>query len=380
MYFDAIANGYSAITEKQRLNLSDRAMTILLHDCMIFEPNKKAETESGGITSPLVNKIFRCWRENARASILLRLRDKRAELTGILGTDVEPAQREAILNRVLEAYQRELTMEAERLCSVKEFAFSFRFDKDNFEYLRGEGNGEGAYFHDNVGLYVKAVIEEYCELPYVERERIYCREIIRTEGVVRANGGTLKLRLHQPDARTGRPRLVYLKPFGILQDSENMYNYLVGEGSSSLEGDGSIQSIRLTSVESADELSRRGFLSAKQKSEIEKLIRRRGVQYLYGLENEVPVRVRLTENGEDMYRRIRSQRPEKKRTVGDHEYEFDCTLFHAQVYFFRFGPDAKILAPAELAERLRELHRAAAAQYETGPSDTPQLSASGRTD
>lgn len=31
-------------------------------------------------------------------------------------------------------------------------------------------------FSDKVGLYWKAVIEEFCELPYSEREKIYQKE------------------------------------------------------------------------------------------------------------------------------------------------------------------------------------------------------------
>lgn len=363
MYFDDIAAGRNTYADKQRLNLSGRAKAVLLHDCMIFEPGKNAETESGAITSTLINRVFRSWRENAHASILLRLEEKRAEVTKLLGEDVSPEQRDKILNRTLAVYETELQAEAEERYRQKDFPFSFRFDKENFEYLCGEGNGESKYFNKNVGLYVKAVIEEYCELSYVERERIFCREIVRTEAVARENGGTLKLTMYQKDRRTGKQRLVYLKPYGIMQDSENMYNYLVGEGSGSPEEPGTIQSIRLTSVEKADEQARRGFLSTARKNEIEKLVRQQGVQYLSGKKAESPVRVRLTENGEDMYRRIRNQRPEKRSTVVEHEYEFDCTPFQAQVYFFRFGPDAKILAPQELADTVRDMHRAAAAQY-----------------
>ena len=133
MYFDDMAAGRNSYSDKQRLNLSDRAKTILLHDCMIFEPGKNAETESGAITSTLVNQVFRSWRESARASIRLRREEKREAVTKLLGEDVTPEQRDRVLSRTLAAYETELRTEAAERCRRKDFPFSFRFDKENFE-------------------------------------------------------------------------------------------------------------------------------------------------------------------------------------------------------------------------------------------------------
>lgn len=362
MIFKDIREGNIGINEKQRLNLSKRAYTILLQDCELFEPQKDAKTPGGAITSNLINHIMSCWRNEASSSISVMKANRRKELTELLKDELEPKVLERVLDRALEKSVAEWGKTALQRCKDKEVPFSFRFNQDNFKYLAEECAEENEVYDKNVGRYVKALIEEYCELPYVERERVYCREILDIENITRSNGGMMKLTLHQIDRKTGKNKILYLKPYGVMRDAENLYHYLVGVGGDSREKCELIQSVRLTSILSASELSTPGTLTGKKKDEIEKKIHQYGVQYLSSAQSETPIRVKLTEDGKTLYRRIHHLRPIYTKIDGD-VYEFDCTLFQAETYFFRFGKDAQVLEPPELVRTMRDKFTAAAAVY-----------------
>ena len=46
-------------------------------------------------------------------------------------------------------------------------------------------------------------------------------------------------------------------------------------------------------------------------------------------------------------------------------YEFDCTLRQAENYFFKFGHDAMVLEPENLADKFLRKYRNAVKRYET---------------
>lgn len=65
---------------KQRLTLSHRAYSTLLHDDDIFEPDKKSKRPGGDPSSTLINQIFQNFHETAESSIQMKLSVEREAL------------------------------------------------------------------------------------------------------------------------------------------------------------------------------------------------------------------------------------------------------------------------------------------------------------
>lgn len=350
---------------KQRLNLSAKAYATLLNDIDAFRSADISVREGREIPSHVLNRIFRCFRETARSSIALALTNRRMELEKLLAAiQPDPARKKAI-QLLLDDYQKQLVSEAMRR-SEKGHAFSFRLDKNSMEYLAiGEGQHEGEFYDNNVGQYIKAVIEEYAELPYVERESIYHKEFRDEIQLGIAGGKMLKLALHSTKTVNGsvRSNLMYVKPVAIKRDSELLYNYLVGLTASSKEDPWSVGAIRLTKIKECRHLEQTASISGEKKKEIEDAIRKNGVQYLSASHVEKIV-VQFTPEGERLYQQLLHLRPLFAANPKPLVYEFECTPFQAETYFFKYGHNTKILEPQSLATKFLRRYQSAARLYQ----------------
>ena len=271
-------------------------------------------------------------------------------------SSVEPYEvREAIVQNLKEHYKTRLLEELE-LRKEKGLIFSVRLDKQCRKCLAsGEVQELSIYYKEKVGRYLKAVIEEYASKPYIERERIWYRDTVQEIREALEDRAMLKLTL-----RTGN--ILYIKPQGIQQDTERLYNYLYGFGSSQSKGPWQVMSVRLSSIVECRCMSQSGYLDATEKTEIEKAIQKNGVQYLSSHNSTERIVVEFTEKGEQMYRRLLHLRPvyiSRKNRI----YEFECTRFQAESYFFKFGCDVKILEPQALVELFSKKYEEAAAIY-----------------
>lgn len=74
------------------------------------------------------------------------------------------------------------------------------------------------------------------------------------------------------------------------------------------------------------------------------------------------VKVRLTENGVKKYNTIISNRPKLLKNNG-YEYEFECSLKKAEVYFPQFFTDVEILEPIELRNWYKDMLEKALQNY-----------------
>lgn len=59
----------------------------------------------------------------------------------------------------------------------------YHINKNNIKYL--EEYCEEGQFYDSPGLYIRFIIEEYCALPFIERERIYRKSIYDREEFIK---------------------------------------------------------------------------------------------------------------------------------------------------------------------------------------------------
>lgn len=352
MYFSDLTSE-TPPDNKQRLNLSDHAYYIVSYDAGVFRNQAGKDAGRG----EMINRIFRYSRDSADSSIAAALIKKEQYLDEVLGSDRDGC-RDAKA-RLLEVERRKLISDSKRRLQEKRQAFSFRIDKDNMRYLGDEGMAEAEYYEDKIGSYIKAVIEEYCDKPYVEREAIYFRNHLNE--IELADGKLLKIKLHTTNS--GKDNIMYMKPLDVRQDGEKMYNYLVGLKAASRSGSWAPGSVRLTSIKECEALSQNAPITGKKRKELEEAIQKRGVQYLSADGTEKIV-IRFTKDGIKMYNRMLHLRPSCSQKLDALTYEFDCTPFQAETYFFKFGRHAKVLESKELADKFLRKYKDAAKQYE----------------
>ena len=162
---------------------------------------------------------------------------------------------------------------------------------------------------------------------------------------------------------TSQKSYIYVKPYLQCQDSENLYNYLVGYIRNNDDSPWTIGAIRISSIADCSILKVNAFISASDKKKLEKHMQTHGVEYISSSEDSQKIVVQFTPAGEKLYRRLLHLRPLYKKKLNDMIYEFHCTQWQALNYFFKFGRDVKILEPEKLAKSFRKRYQSAADQY-----------------
>ena len=352
---------------KQRINLSDHAYNILINDKNVFSSDDTSKDLEHKITSDIINQIFLNFKMRAKSSIAYRLAERRAELNQLLSALQLNTDQNIVVDALLQRYKEELITETAFFLKEKGHSLNIRLHDASIEYLvLHEGKDEAEYYNDNIGLYLKAVIEEYANLPYIEREKIFYKQNYETMLLGKSDGNMLKLTMKKPVMIEGvkKTNIIYVKPYDVLPDNGRLYNYLAGNCSQNKEGPWRPQSIRLTSILKCEHTEKHSPL--RNKAEIKEQLRTKGVQYLSSEVANERIVVQFTPKGEQMYKTMLHQRPLYTfRQEGEGIYEFNCTRRQAEVYFFKFGQDVKIIFPEDFAQFFYCKYESAARQYET---------------
>lgn len=124
------------LENKQRINLSAHAYTVLLQDASLFFPSHK--TETGGIPSGILNHVFYHFRESAESSIEEALQTRRQSLNALLQPMSSEAARQEAADLLLREYRSELEQKRNARLSQKGCSFSFRIDTANLRELSSE--------------------------------------------------------------------------------------------------------------------------------------------------------------------------------------------------------------------------------------------------
>ena len=241
---------------KQRLTVSRHAYNILLQDDEVFEPDKKQNRSGGDPSSTLVNQLFQNFYETAESSIWMRLGAEKEKLAEYFHGQENA---EACTVAVLALLQEQLEEKARCRQQDKGCSFFVRLSKPVLEALASdELRKDAAFYGDKVGSYLKALLEEYCALPYAERERIYYKQQLQSIELAITRQEKLKLTLNSRKKPTGGAvapnNITYLKPLCIQKDTEQLYNYLVGMTSAQPGGPWGMGCVRLSSIKKLSSL------------------------------------------------------------------------------------------------------------------------------
>ena len=88
-----------------------------------------------------------------------------------------------------------------------------------------------------------------------------------------------------------------------------------------------------------------------------------GVQYPFYASYDEPVIVKMTEKGKELFKKMYLYRPTPDKIEGN-LYYFNCSHNQVSHYFKRFGKDAIILSPTELAQSMKKFYFIADKKYE----------------
>jgi hypothetical protein len=257
-----------------------------------------------------------------------------------------------VLYALLEEYRRELQRKQEAWPQGD--SVTFRLNNQNFTMLYEDRAESDNY--DAPSKYLKALLEEYARLSPCERERIcFAGEIERVIEPAIAAGYPLEAML------SGKK--CFIRPYAVTADAYGAHMYLIGYSRREGDGEEMIASFRISRLEKLrlGKRSQRGKLTREEARDIEKKLRRTGVQYLVGQESEILLR--LTEAGQREFTQRSYMRPNPDSVEGD-LYRFSCTERQIRNYFFSFGRDVQILEPESLRREFLEGYRQALAVYE----------------
>lgn len=337
---------------QQRIALSAHAARIVEDDSYLFQCyDQKHQRPS---YHKFINKIFCNSYAAAKASIHLRIAEKRDNLYFLRGSDRTKAV-SSFIDRIIQDETKTLEDQKNRLLSEDKYVNNvISLNKKTLNIL--ESSEEDSFYHGSAATYIRAVLEEYAQLDSMKRKMIYYREIIEELQKHIKKHNMIEITYYNNSIK------YKMIPVRIEPDTYRTHLYLAGiavqEQAQSLCVSGRID--RIASIQ----YIRTGKVSDAMLSALKKKIEKDGIQYLKS--NDTKIRIQLSAKGVKKYNRLTFQRPAYTR-IEDPEkniYLFDIPPFQAMVYFFKFGADAIILEPEDLRNRFRDMYLTALGNYQ----------------
>lgn len=377
-----------ATEQRQHLNLSDHAHSVMEADIAMFQPKLKP--------SGFVNHIIQMFWEISDASVETACERKRTELIldakrayhrkhftkGKARRDFDPHEC-TLTDSQIEVIDYLVAEHREKLVAKmhsypKGPALKIRLQNDVYDMLYRDPRNhfpELTNYSGNQGRYIKALMETYARLPLIEREAVFFREnydkLFDEVAIAPQERRLLRITM-KPSPYDGNISVYDMKPYDLMTDTGANYHYIVGMSrpAGKKETEPIPASIRLSRIDKVKPLSSSyasGKITALERKELVAKIAERGVPYLVGKTYEQ--KVELTPEGVRKYNRILHMRPTcdsrniESKPNGNQVLPFQCSNTQISNYFLGFGADAVVLEPTDLAQTFKEHHAAAAEAY-----------------
>jgi hypothetical protein len=208
-------NDYPLINEEQkiRIALSDRAKLTMAEDMDVFGTPKAAT---------FINTVFNNFKSEARSSISLYLQQRELELDRLFtGAKLDAISKKIAIDQILTVEKKEIQSKIAEYSNSKGESKLYHINDNNVEYLLEDCDEE--QYYGRPGLYIRSVIEEYCSLPFIKRERIYRKDIYETIEKACSEKRILKIKANY----YGKDQLFYVYPYKIVPDPFHTQAYLV---------------------------------------------------------------------------------------------------------------------------------------------------------
>ena len=337
---------------KQHINLSATAMAVIENDMFSFNIKSR---------SSFLNTVINNYKEKADASISLASARQRNLYEDIF-QDSSIDNKKEVIDLLIDDYVKNLKIKNNSY--PKGVGIKFRIKNDNEEYLTGKKCNETGkkcnenqyYGNNNVGKYLKALLEEYCSKSYLEREKIFFNsDFIEIEEAIKLKK-KIMVELNNGDIKK-------IKPFKILTDPLAMYHYLIGYSINENGCGSKMQSFsyRITNFKEVKKLEEDMSISSEDQKRLSNEINKKGVQFM--CDEICKIKVYLTDEGIIKYNRMLHLRPPHDINDKGNIYTFHCTLKQIEYYFFKFGKDAKIISPENIKNKFKNMYIEAEKQY-----------------
>ena len=336
------SNGWPLINEEQkiRIALSDKARLIIAEDMDVFHTPKVAT---------FINTVFSNFRAEAKSSISIYMQHQELELDMLFrDSKIDPVSKRIVIEKILSQKKENLMTKIREYNTTKGESKLYHINDANVEYLIDDCD-ENQYY-SRPGLYLRSILEEYCSLPFKERERIYRRDVYDLVERACKEKHVLKVKANY----YGTEEIFYVYPYKILPDSLHTQSYLVCYSRKQNDGekDKIVASFSMARIKLPTMLSKTFHLNKQEIANIENQITKYSPAYLTGKPERIEVR--LTAKGKQSYQTRLYSRPEKIESLSTNDvYVFDCTQHQIFNYFFPFGPEVEIISPEILRNKFR---------------------------
>ena len=338
------------------MTLSQEAYSVIELDMEIFQN----ETNLDGFINTIINNF----KDDSDASISLAKEREHEKYTNwiktISGANKITADDLACIDRLTEGYAYDLQTKMNSFNNG--IPLKPRINNKNYDSLKmGQPDFQEEEFYPREGKYIKAILEVYAQLPFIERESIYYKEVIDDINAAISLGNILTFEYTNRKQQCSR---IKVRPYKIASSSLLPFNYLLAIplNAKSIED---THPYRISRIAHPERLSRTSHITREEKNQIEKWIQSKGgIQYLSSTDSEITIA--LSEQGYILFKSILHLRPKYISKIHEGDkwiLTFRCAEEQIKNYFFQFAQDAIILTPAHLKKWFQTKYDQASLAY-----------------
>ncbi len=326
--------------EKIKIYVPESVSNILAKDMERFEFFKKdGSLNKNEFYNTLIVNYYEQYEEN-QSAIFSHIQDSIKERSTLKDQDISDITADILQYVDVRTYQ----LDRQRF-DVPIAMKPTKKSSDDIDYIQNCLLG-----NSTLSNYFRNMFASYSLLPQDKRETIIFRrnfELIR-----QAIDNDRKIYFTTTNKDT--PHIV--SPYMIANSKEELFNYLL------CRSDEAPYSFRISRIKQIKILNESRDLTDDLVKIFDRMARF-GPQFSYEIKKpSADIKVRLTERGKKQYKSMYLHRPPCCKIEGD-IYYFDCSRSQAFQYFARFGSNAVILEPEDLAEDLQKFFQYAYQKY-----------------
>ena len=203
--------------------------------------------------------------------------------------------------------------------------------------------------NNSISAFYRNLFNSYAHIPQNYRELIIFKDTYDTlnESIEKERKVCITLNNNEV--------INYASIYKIESSKEELFNYVL------LNKNNSVMTLRLSKIKYVSLLNEKRDITEKCQMIFERQIKY-GVQYPFYTFYDEPVVVKMTERGKELFKKIYLYRPTPDKIEGN-LYYFNCSHNQIMHYFKRFGYDAMIISPIELAESMKKYYYLASVKY-----------------
>lgn len=336
--------------QKIRIILNQSAQMTIADDMDIFGVDNQTQ---------FINIILNNYFKQAKASLLMyktnRISDLYEQTDDEQFSTEQLETRKAIVTDIVDAETKKYADEIKKRLLIKGDSRLYYINNDNVRFLADDGykeySGEDKLEYSpykRPSQYLRAVIEEYCSLPFIKREEIFKQDAydIINDAI------NQKLVLHIPNAKN-RNQIFVVYPHKITANKSNTQSYLLCYSKIKDIKDSKMKIVSFSmarlNISKSNKTSQHYNLTKEQEKNIENVLQHQSVEYL--LNEPESIEIRLTKTGKKIYNSRIYMRPKRTDIKDNDIWVFNCTQLQAYNFFFSFGENAEVINPPELRDR-----------------------------